>query len=356
MFAWRNVPPSVLPGSNLFLFVAAVLIPLVLSGCGASSEPDGGEAMPDPISSDLSAPSALGPMSSDRAIDETSLAQADGELASTEETPAAEGAEDSEGGPREALSDPADLSQEAVAPGVDESPDTGAGLPDLTLESEPSESGGTVVGGLLEPATVEDDASVGLKIGPEDAVSADEEPLEPVVIPTGTRIPTVMGLTLSTRTHQVGDTFQVTVSEEILASDGMVLVPEGARLEGRIADARRSSDPEEEALLSLAFESLLIDGTIIPLDAVVAEAEVETASAASDTRTAITVVTGAAAGAVLGRILGGDARSAIQGAAVGALGGAGVAFTTRDGHAVIREGTRLVVLLETPAKLAPLIP
>ncbi len=213
-----------------------------------------------------------------------------------------------------------------------------------------------VVGGLLEPATVEDDASVGLKIGPEDAVSADEEPLEPVVIPTGTRIPTVMGLTLSTRTHQVGDTFQVTVSEEILASDGMVLVPEGARLEGRIADARRSSDPEEEALLSLAFESLLIDGTIIPLDAVVAEAEVETASAASDTRTAITVVTGAAAGAVLGRILGGDARSAIQGAAVGALGGAGVAFTTRDGHAVIREGTRLVVLLETPAKLAPLIP
>jgi hypothetical protein len=161
-----------------------------------------------------------------------------------------------------------------------------------------------------------------------------------------------MEVALSTRTHVTGDLFEARVAEEVLAADGMVLVPEGTRVEGRIAEARRAENSGEEALLLLTFDALLIRGERVPIDAVVTEATIEQSDDGSNTRTAIGVATGAAAGAIVGRILGRDRRAAIGAAAVGAIAGAGIALTTRDGHAEIREGARLVIELETPTLLA----
>ncbi|MEX0856097.1 MAG: hypothetical protein WD056_00880 [Gemmatimonadota bacterium] len=178
------------------------------------------------------------------------------------------------------------------------------------------------------------------------------EPLAPTVaIPSGTLIPAAMVSALSTRTNVAGDRFQARVSEEILASDGMVLIPEGAFLEGRVAEARRSGSAEEEALLLLTFDALMIRGERFPIEAMVTDVDVDASAQASGARSAATVATGAAAGAIVGRILGRDSRSTVGGAVVGAIAGAGVALTTRDGHAEIREGTSLVVRLEAPAVL-----
>lgn len=176
-------------------------------------------------------------------------------------------------------------------------------------------------------------------------------PVRVVAIPAGTTIPAAMETSLSTRTHKVGDIFHARVTEEILASDGMVLVPQGARLEGRVAEASQSSSSQEEALLLLTFEHLLIMGERFPIDAVVTEVAMQTSAQASGARTAATVATGAAAGAVVGRILGGDRRSTVAGAVVGAVAGTGVALTTRDGHATIDEGARVVVRLDSPTTL-----
>lgn len=173
-----------------------------------------------------------------------------------------------------------------------------------------------------------------------------------LAVPAGTVIPAAMEVALSTRTHKAGDIFHARVTEDILAADGMVLVPQGARLEGRVAEARQSSSSDEEALLLLTFENLLIQGERFPLDAVVTEAQVQSEARDSGARSAATVATGAAAGAVVGRILGRDTRSTVQGAVVGAVAGAGVALTTRDGHASIEEGARVAVRLDSPTILA----
>ena len=339
MIACRNVPRKALPGPGLLL-----LLPLTIAGCGTGPEAGGDDETLDPAS-DASIGSVEEPPSSP---------PANAEASSAAQREAPEGGVAGGGEPQEASSPPAGPPQQTARTESSAKGDTGSESLDPGPRQEPSGLPPELsTGESAEPVTPDRDDPGPAGLGPVVGLLAAEEPLESVSIPAGTLIPTVMQVTLSTRTHQAGDTFHLRVSEEILAADGMVLVPEGTRLEGRVTDARRSTDSDEEALLSVAFETLLIDGVRIPLDAVVAETELETSSAASDTRTAITVVTGAAAGAVLGRILGGDTRSAIQGAAVGALGGAGVAFITRDGHAVIREGTRVVVQLESPAVLSP---
>lgn len=141
-------------------------------------------------------------------------------------------------------------------------------------------------------------------VGSAGEGNGDDTTGEPVTIPASTVIPVVMEATLSTRTHATGDTFYVQVSDEILASDGMVLVPEGARILGRIAEAHGGDDAP---LLQLTFEALFVDGATISLDAVARR----------------------------------DAT---------APDGSGIAVSSGDGHAVIGEGTKLVVQLEAPSE------
>jgi hypothetical protein len=185
---------------------------------------------------------------------------------------------------------------------------------------------------------------------PEEALV--EPDVEPVAVPAGARIHTIVDRSISTRSHTAGDVFQVRVTQEVLAVDGMVLVPEGALLEGRVVEARSSSSADEEAALVLGFETLIVDGQRFPFHGTVVETELKADAGASGTRSAATVATGAAAGAVLGQILGRDTRSTVGGAVVGAAAGAGVALTTRDGHAVLEEGSRMIVQVDQPVILA----
>jgi hypothetical protein len=182
-------------------------------------------------------------------------------------------------------------------------------------------------------------------------VEPEAEP-EPVAIPTGSQLTALLQSSLSTRTHEAGDRFRARVTGELLAADGMVLVPEGSMLEGRVLESRASAGADEEAILVLSIESLTMNGGSYPLLASVMEAEMQTSARDSGTRSAAKVATGAAAGAVIGQILGRDTRSTVGGAAAGAAAGAGVAISTRDGHAEIQEGARLVVQINEPVILA----
>lgn len=187
----------------------------------------------------------------------------------------------------------------------------------------------------------------------EDPAPAEEEvEEEPVAVPAGARVHTLVDETISTRTHETDDPFQVRVTEDVLDAEGMILVPEGALLEGRVMEARGSTSSDEEAVLVLGFESLVIDGRSYPFHGTVVETELEAGAGDSGARSAAKVATGAAAGAILGQILGGDTRSTVAGAAVGAAAGAGVALTTREGHAVLPEGSRMIVQVDQPVILA----
>lgn len=187
---------------------------------------------------------------------------------------------------------------------------------------------------------------------PEVVVEPDGVEPAPVAIPAGATISAVLQTSLSTRSHRSGDPFDARVFEEVLASDGMVLVPEGARLEGRVLEARPSEGADEEAVLVLSVERLVMNGRSFPLRSTVVETRMEASARDSGTRSAAKVATGAAAGAVLGQILGRDTRSTVTGAAAGAAAGAGVAIATRDGHAQIAEGSVLVLRLDEAVILA----
>lgn len=176
-------------------------------------------------------------------------------------------------------------------------------------------------------------------------------PREVAAIPEGTSVSLNMESTLSTQTSQVGDVFFATVSEEVLSSDGMVLVPSGARVRGYVTESSGTTNADEEAVLGISLEALLMDGQEYPIHSTVVQTAIETDAADTNTRTATKVATGAAAGAVIGQILGRDTRSTVQGAAAGAVAGTAVALATREGHSVLREGSLIVIRLDSRVPL-----
>lgn len=171
------------------------------------------------------------------------------------------------------------------------------------------------------------------------------EPAEelPPAIPAGTELVTRLTASLETGVNQAGDVFTARVDEDVLAANGMVMVPMGSEIRGRVIEARESSGPDDAAVILLQVDALVVDGVEVPVRASVVDAEVETSVRDSNTRTAAKVAIGAAAGAGLGRLLGRNGRSTTAGAVAGAAAGTAVALATRDGHAVMAPGSRIVI-------------
>ncbi len=165
----------------------------------------------------------------------------------------------------------------------------------------------------------------------------------PPAIPAGTEVVTRLTASLETGVNHAGDRFTARVDEDLLAANGMVMIPRGSEILGRVVEARESSGPDDAAVILLQVDALVVDGVEIPVRASVVDAEVETSVRDSSTRTAAKVATGAAAGAALGRILGRNGRSTAAGAVAGAAAGTAVALATRDGQAVMAAGSRLVI-------------
>jgi hypothetical protein len=170
-----------------------------------------------------------------------------------------------------------------------------------------------------------------------------QEPPEPPFLPAGAQVTLELETPLSTETHMEGDVFFSRVVEDVLAEDGMVLVPHGARVRGVITESVESNDSDREPVLGLEVRQLLLSGMELDIDAEILRAEVRTERGDSEQETAAKVATGAAAGALLGRILGRDAKGAVKGAIAGAIAGGAVAYVSRDGHARIREGTLILI-------------
>jgi hypothetical protein len=169
-------------------------------------------------------------------------------------------------------------------------------------------------------------------------------------IPQGTRLSFEVVEEVSTASHSSGDRFSLRLVDEVHGEHGARIAP-GAEGRGTVTESQRSSDAETEALLAVRLTSVQANGRQHDIRSTVESIDIETATGASGQRSAATVATGAAAGAIIGQILGRDTRSTVAGAAVGAAAGAGVALTTREGHAVLPQGTRVVVRLDEPLVL-----
>lgn len=173
-----------------------------------------------------------------------------------------------------------------------------------------------------------------------------------IVAPRGTELRLRLEQELSSREHDVGDVFYAETSEDVLAPDGMVLIPIGTLARGRVWKSHPGDD-EDRGEIELALDAFIIADREVPVTARVLETSPVVAVGQSGTEAATKVAAGAAAGAILGKILGRDTESAIHGAVAGAVAGTAVAIAGRDEFLVLEEGSAVVIRLEEEMPLPP---
>jgi hypothetical protein len=145
---------------------------------------------------------------------------------------------------------------------------------------------------------------------------------QPVVVPAGTMITVRLGEAVGSKISSPGQSFSATVASPV-EIDGTTVIKEGAEARGTVVDAKPLGRFKGGAALEIKLTSIAVDGK---------ERSVET-SALTRTekgkgkRTAVLAGGGAAAGALIGGLIGGGKGAAIGALSGGGAGGAGAAFT-----------------------------
>lgn len=154
-----------------------------------------------------------------------------------------------------------------------------------------------------------------------------------VNIPAGTRISVRMIDDIDSKKNQVGDRFEASLEEPLMA-DGNVVVGKGAEVYGRLAEAKQSGTFSGRSQLRLELTGIVANGQTVPL----VTGEYDVTGKSRGASTAKRAVGGAALGSIIGAIAGGG-----EGAAIGAGAGAGVGA----GSEIITKGDQVKVPSET---------
>lgn len=184
----------------------------------------------------------------------------------------------------------------------------------------------------------------------QNAESASEEASTSTMreVPAGTELTFVVDEALSTGTHEVGREFSLHVASPVLATDGTQMIAAGAGAIGTIIESRSSNGSEDAALLAVRIETVQLNGGMVPVSGTVVNADIAASADASDAETAAKIAIGAAAGAIIGQVLGKNTEATVIGAGAGAVAGTVVALTTRHGEAVLPRGATVSVRLDEP--------
>lgn len=185
---------------------------------------------------------------------------------------------------------------------------------------------------------------------PAPAPAPSPAPAQPRVVtysvPAGTTFSVRLNEALSTNTHTPGSSFTATLTEPIRASDGTLLIPAGATVRGEVVDARGSGRSGEDAHLSIVFTSIQDGSGTHSISGSALDTPVRLVNSDSRKEQVAKVGGGAAIGALLGQVIGGNSRSTVAGAAIGAAAGTAVAIGTADVDAVVDEGAHVTIRLD----------
>jgi hypothetical protein len=187
---------------------------------------------------------------------------------------------------------------------------------------------------------------------PPQSVAAAPPPAPPkpitqnYTIDSGTTVPITITEALTSQTAQPNDTFHGTLATD-LVSNGVVVIPRGASVLGRVVEVHEAAHFKGAALLTLELTQVSSRGRKITL---VTDTFAKQ-GAARGKNTAMKAGGGAALGAIIGAIAGGGQGAAI-GAAAGAGAGTGVNAVTRGEQAKIESETRLEFHLQSPVTVS----
>lgn len=179
-------------------------------------------------------------------------------------------------------------------------------------------------------------------------------------VDSGTVIRARMNSTLTSKTAVVGNTFTSTVTEPVYASNGVVVIPTGSTLTGRITSVKKAAKSGEPGQIDVAFVSTRlpngsvrsINGSLTDLESGKTKSDNEGGATAGKmkNRKIIFIGGGAAGGAVLGAMVGGGKATAI-----GAIIGAGAGFLgerlMKGPEAEVKSGTEFSVLLNQAIRM-----
>ena len=162
-----------------------------------------------------------------------------------------------------------------------------------------------------------------------------------------------MNRSLSSKTANVGNTFTATVTEPVYSTNGVVVIPTGSTLTGRVNMVKRAANGGKPGEIDASFVSVrlpngssrAINGSLTELTGDSRSDNEGTASGKKmNNRKLIFIGGGGAGGAVLGAAIGGG-----KGALIGGLLGAGAGFIgdryTKGKDAEVESGTEFGVYL-----------
>jgi hypothetical protein len=151
--------------------------------------------------------------------------------------------------------------------------------------------------------------------------------------------------TISSRTAKPGDPFTAMVVTDVKDDAGRVAIPAGSVVSGTITDVKSASSPTQSGTLTLAVNSVTVNGRSYPIDASIDSLDTQRQGQGVTGGDVAKVGVGAAAGAILGRVIGKNTKGAVIGGIMGGIIGAGVAVQGKDADIVLPSGTHVLVTL-----------
>lgn len=189
-------------------------------------------------------------------------------------------------------------------------------------------------------------------------------PVRPTIklytVQRGERFRVRMNETINSKTARVGDRFTTTVTEPVYSSTGVVVIPTGSIVTGRVDSVKAAKKGGDPGSISASFVEVklpngtrrAINGSLTDLDTKKAKSDNEGTASGDDRKNdkLIFIGGGAAGGAVLGAAVGGG-----KGALIGGILGAGAGLLgerlTKGEDAEVKSGTEFGVYLNQSISL-----
>jgi hypothetical protein len=188
-------------------------------------------------------------------------------------------------------------------------------------------------------------------VQPAPAPAAPPRPaVKTVTLPVGTILPIRLTEELSSKTTQPNDVFHGALASDI-GIQGVIAIPSGSAVIGRVVDAKDAAHFAGSALLSLELTQVTARAQRVSL---VTEAYSQQ-GAGRGKNTAVKAGGGAVLGTIIGGLAGGGKGAAIGGLA-GAAAGTGVNAATRGQQVTIPSESLINFRLQSPVTLAVTIP
>jgi hypothetical protein len=167
-----------------------------------------------------------------------------------------------------------------------------------------------------------------------------------VTLPAGTVLPVNLETSVGSDTSRVEQAVQGRLRRAVTAQ-GVEVLPAGTALSGNVTSVRRPGKVKGLAYIAMRFTQLDTPGAGTTRISTAAVSRTGRATKQKDT---LKIVAPAAAGAVIGRVVGGKS-GAGKGAVIGGAGGTGYVLATRGEEVRLAKGTPLSVRLTAPVTL-----